>query len=135
MSDPGWPEGYNVYLLDSGASRETGPMVNIYKSKFQDIDFAQKIERQYIPLVEHALHFYLAGQTSLLAEYINMISQFQREYFEEMIPSQIKTRWDELVAKPGVYMKLCGAGGGGYFIVIDTIGGIDLNSSEFIRLN
>ena len=86
-------------------------------------------------MVEHALHFYLEGENSMLKECISTISQFQREYFDEMIPSHIKTQWDELLSKPGVYMKLCGAGGGGYFIVIDTLSGTDYDSSEFIRLN
>ncbi len=118
VADPGWPEGYKIYLLDSGLGRETGPLVQQYKNKLLDPSFAEKIQRQFIPMVEHAIHFYLASENKLLEECISIISQFQREYFTEMIPDHVKKKWNELVNKTGVYVKLCGAGGGGYFMVI-----------------
>ncbi len=135
VDDPGWPEGYKLYLLDSGMSRETGPLVNKYKAKLQNDGFAEKIEKQFIPMVEHALHFYLAGEYKLLEECVSMISQFQREHFEGMIPEHVKKQWDELVSMPGVYVKLCGAGGGGYFQVIVSGHENVLSSSDLISLS
>jgi len=132
--DPGWPEGYKIFLLDSGLGRETGPLVQMYKEKLLDPIFAEKIQRQYIPVVEHAIHFYLAGENKMLEECISNISQFQREYFQEMIPDHVKTKWDELVSKSGVYVKLCGAGGGGYFIVITAPGKDELSHIDLIKL-
>ncbi|MEP6795678.1 MAG: hypothetical protein ABJB16_15215 [Saprospiraceae bacterium] len=132
--DPGWPEGYKIYLLDSGLGRETGPLVQQYKNKLLNPSFAEKIQRQFIPVVEHAIHFYLAGENKLLEECISIISQFQREYFTEMIPEHIQKRWDELVKKPGVYVKLCGAGGGGYFMVLTLHSQNDLSSPDLITL-
>ncbi|MEO6132170.1 MAG: hypothetical protein ABIQ02_10000 [Saprospiraceae bacterium] len=120
LTDPRWPEGYKIYLLDSEVGRETGTLVQKYKEKLLDPVFEEKIQRQYIPMVEHAIHFYLAGENRLLEECLSIISQFQREYFTEMIPDHVKKRWDELVNKPGVYVKLCGAGGGGYFMIITS---------------
>ena len=134
IENPGWPEPFKVFLLDSGSARETGPLVHQYKTKLQDPVFAEKIERQYIPMVEHALHFYLAGETKMLEECISVISQFQREYFTEMIPEHVQRQWDELISMPGVYVKLCGAGGGGYFLVIDANYRNDLSSSTLISL-
>lgn len=134
IENPGWPESYKVYLLDSGAARETGPLVHQYKTKLQDPVFAEKIERQYIPMVEHALHFYLARETLMLEECISVISQFQREYFQEMIPAHVQRQWNELVAMPGVYVKLCGAGGGGYFLVININAKNLVSSSTLISL-
>jgi mevalonate kinase len=135
IHDPGWPEGYRIYLLDSGTGRETGPLVQTYKAKLKVDNFAEVIERQFIPMVEHALHFYLAGENKLLEETLSVISQFQREHFTEMIPELVRKQWDELVAMPGVYVKLCGAGGGGYFLVI-TFGDIpDTLLPKLILLN
>jgi mevalonate kinase len=119
VADPGWPEGFKVYLLDSGFPRETGPLVNSYKINLLDLTYKEKVERLYIPMVEHAIHFYLSGANILLEECISVISHFQRQYFDDMIPPDVKKKWDELISTPGVYVKLCGAGGGGYFLVID----------------
>ncbi len=120
VKDPGWPEGFQVYLLDSGVERSTGPLVQIYKELLRDPDFKLKIERDLVPIVEHAIHFYLSGSGQMLEDCLNIISQFQREHFSMLIPDLVKDRWDELTEIPGVYVKFCGAGGGGYFQVIST---------------
>jgi mevalonate kinase len=120
VHDPGWPEGYKVYLLDSGIERSTGPLVHIFKELLKDPEFKTRIKRELIPVVEHAIHFYLSGTGSMLEECISVISQFEREYFSMLIPDPVKDQWDELIELPGVYVKFCGAGGGGYFQVIST---------------
>ena len=135
VDDPGWPDGFNVYLLDAGTDRETGPLVSRYKILMQDPGFAEKVNRYFIPMVEHALHFYLLGENKMIEEGMSQISQFQREFFKDMIPEHVARQWDELVSRPGVYVKLCGAGGGGYFLVISSGARDDLISSELIALN
>jgi mevalonate kinase len=120
IKDPGWPENYQLYLLNSRLDRTTGPLVHAYKEYLKDTAFRMKIERELIPSVDHAIHGYLNGSGQLLEEFINLVSQFQREHFSMMIPDHVKDQWDELVEAPGVYVKLCGAGGGGYFQVIKT---------------
>lgn len=120
IHDPGWPEGYQVYLLDSGLERSTGPLVQAYKEYLKVPEFKMKIERELMPAVEHAIHFYLSGTGHMLEQCISVISQFQREHFAMLIPDHVKDQWDELIEKPGVYVKFCGAGGGGYFQVICT---------------
>jgi mevalonate kinase len=122
ISDPGWPEGYKVYLWDSGISRTTGPLVNAFKNQMLDAEFLSSLQRTLIPVVDHAIHFYLSGTSSMLEECISVISQFQRSYFTPMIPDPVMTVWDEVQQKRGVYMKLCGAGGGGYYLIISAAG-------------
>lgn len=135
VNDKGWPDGYKIYLLDSGHSRETGPLVTKYKKQLQDPGFSEKIKRQFIPMVEHAIHFYLGRESKMLEECFSVISQFQKEYFTDMIPAHVQKQWDELASVPGVYVKLCGAGGGGYFLVISTKPEEDFDQQELIRLN
>ncbi len=118
--DPGWPEGYEVYLLDSGIGRTTGPLVTSFKQMLGQPEFKLSIERELIPMVEHAIHFYLSGTRHMLEECIGVISEFQRKYFSKWIPDAMKKQWDETTERQGVYMKFCGAGGGGYFLVIST---------------
>jgi mevalonate kinase len=122
IHDPGWPEGFKVYLWDSGISRTTGPLVKAYKNKIQDPDFLTNIQHTLIPMVDHAIHFYLSGDASMLEQCINVISQYQRTHFTAMIPEQVMKVWDEVMEKKGTYMKLCGAGGGGYYMIITTQG-------------
>ncbi len=122
IDDPGWPTGYKVYLWDSGISRTTGPLVNVYKNKILDSGFRSLVERSLIPMVEHAIYFYLSGTASMLNECLSVISEFQRSFFKEMIPDQVMQMWKKVMEKPGVYVKLCGAGGGGFFMILSTHG-------------
>ena len=122
ISDPGWPGHYKVYLWDSGISRTTGPLVNAYKNNTQEPGFLSSIEHTLIPMVDHAIHFYLSRASSMLEQCISMISQYQRIHFKEMIPVDVMKVWDEVMQQNGIYMKLCGAGGGGYYMMISTQG-------------
>jgi mevalonate kinase len=122
ISDPGWPVGYKVYLWDSGIERTTAPLVNLYKNKIADDGFRVSLERNLIPMVDHAIHFYLSGSSTMLEECINVISQFQRQQFTEMIPAAVMEVWDGIMHRDRVYMKLCGAGGGGFFMIISASG-------------
>jgi mevalonate kinase len=118
INNPGWPEGFKVYLLDSGIGRATGPLVELYKEALKKSTFEQQVKRELIPMVEHAIHFYLAHSGQMLEECIQVISQFQRLHFSKLIPPSVQKQWDTLMKIPGVYVKFCGAGGGGYFLVI-----------------
>ena len=122
INDPGWPEGFKVYLWDSGISRTTGPLVNAYKNKIQDPDFLASLQRILNPTIDHAIHFYLSGVSSMLEQCINIISKYQRIFFKEMIPEEVMKVRDHVMEKKGVYMKLCGAGGGGFYMIISTEG-------------
>jgi mevalonate kinase len=44
------------------------------------------------------------------------ISQLQFEAFQEMIPASMQGIWLEGLKSKSYALKLCGAGGGGYFI-------------------
>lgn len=135
MKDPGWPEGFQAYLLNSGAERSTAALVHIYKELLKDQEFKFKMERELIPMVEHAIHFYLSGTGNKLEECISVISAFQREFFSMFIPDPVKDQWDEMLEIPGVYVKFCGAGGGGYFLVISTTDVPKTISDPLIRIH
>jgi mevalonate kinase len=132
--DPGWPEGFQVYLLDSGIGRATGPLVQLYKEALKQSTFELRIKRELIPMVDHAIHFYLADSGPMLEECIQVISQFQRLHFSKLIPSSIQKQWDSLIKIPGVYLKFCGAGGGGYFLVISCRNEIIPGTEELIQI-
>lgn len=120
LDDHGWPEGYQVCLLDSGITRETASLVNRYMERNEDKKITRQIKNQLMPLVDHAIDSYIDKKKDKLEQSIEAIGQFQREHFEDMIPDSVREKWDRLSELPGVYVKLCGAGGGGYFLVIDT---------------
>lgn len=115
--DCGRPEHCFVYVWDSGKMRKTAPLVAHYKELLNNIDFSQKVNNALIPYVEHAIHYYLAGQTQEMFLCLEQISKFQRLYFKDFIPENAREKWDEISSEGHGFMKLCGAGGGGEFLV------------------
>ena len=53
-----------------------------------------------------------------IPESMHRLSIVQRQDMSWLIPASIQGLWDEVLAK-GNAMKLCGAGGGGYFLLHD----------------
>jgi mevalonate kinase len=119
-----WPEGWHIYLYNSGQSRETSGLVQLFKDHLTHNSFRQKVERDLTPIVDHAIHFFMQESDRMLEECISVISLFQREYLIDLIPSPVQQVWDDLMRHAGVYVKLCGAGGGGFYLVISTQGPI-----------
>lgn len=132
--DPGIPQGWNLYLLDSQTDRSTSALVHTYQEKFSDPDFASSVTKLLIPVVDHAIHFYLSGSQEMLTTCLQQISSFQRKYFDAMIPLSVQQTWDTLMQLPGVIVKLCGAGGGGFFLIFST-GEADLSAYNLISLH
>jgi mevalonate kinase len=132
IEDPGWPAGMHVYLLDSGIGRTTAPLVVTYKAMCEDPAFLKRVMHELRPMVELAIHAYLQQASDLLLQAISEIALFQRTHFQAMIPPAVRARWDALSALPGVRVKLCGAGGGGYFLVISDHA---LHAPDLIRIH
>jgi len=118
VDDPGWPQGLHGYLFDSGQSRTTAPLVAAYRASLENPGFRDTIERELRPMVEMAIHAYLQGAPGLLWQAIQAVSEMQRIYFKAMIPGDVARMWDALATNDHVRMKLCGAGGGGFFLVL-----------------
>ncbi len=99
---------FQFYLVDTGMSRNTANFVKIFKSKLEDIAFANAVKRLG-QLNNQAIEFLRSGNENL-KEVFDEISKLQQDYFSEMIPEIIKP----LMIKN--HLKLCGAGGGGFFL-------------------
>ena len=64
----------------------------------------------------------------------NSVKELSKETFnnfQEMIPEKIKHKWKEGINNDSYYMKLCGSGGGGFFLAYDFDNQINSSFSEF----
>ncbi|MBR9922402.1 MAG: mevalonate kinase [Bacteroidetes bacterium] len=105
-----------LYLLDTGISRSTAPLVRQFLEMCEDPAYKLRIENDLNPLVAEAIRAYLQEDAEDLRESWVRISQLQWELFQPMIPEDFKKLWEEGLHSGDYYLKLCGAGGGGYFL-------------------
>lgn len=101
---------YVFYLLNSRKRRETSPLVKIYLENYKNLSFKNNIDRLSL-LNKKAINAYIDDQCDLL-DIFKEISHLQRQVFDDMILPEMSDRFKNLD------LKLCGAGGGGYYLGI-----------------
>ncbi|MCO6477465.1 MAG: mevalonate kinase [Phaeodactylibacter sp.] len=109
-------ESGSFFLLDTGISRKTGPLVEKFLLKCEDAAFSKAMQEELVPATENAIRNYLAGKREALFSEMRRISKFQYEHFQEMIPPAFSGPWEEGLNSEAFHLKLCGAGGGGFLL-------------------
>ncbi|MCB9290298.1 MAG: mevalonate kinase [Lewinellaceae bacterium] len=104
------------FLLDTGISRKTSPLVERFLQKCENGVFAGALKSELVPATEQAIQDYLSGQRESLFSAVRRISFFQYRHFQEMIPVPFRAAWEEGLSSQSFYLKLCGAGGGGFLL-------------------
>lgn len=116
-SIPSYREGVGgIFLINSGRLRHTAPLVNIFLEKMKNRDFKEKVENSLLPVTNDCIESFLQEDCHRLYSSFRNLSQFQREFFEPMIPRLFLDLWSLGLANDNFYLKLCGAGGGGFLL-------------------
>jgi len=107
----------NFFLINSGIQRQTAPLVQLFKNKLLDKDYQRKIEVTFVPLSNQLQECWLSGDKFNFESFMKQYSVMQLELFPEYYPESIK-RIALHGLKTGDYsVKLCGAGGGGMYLL------------------
>ena len=103
------------YLFDSGKPRNGSSMIQLFLENFEKPSV--QIER-LIALNNEIINSFLRS-TSVEENYntICEISKLQLENLTFMIPDTIAEIWKQGLSSDKFSMKICGAGGGGYFLI------------------
>lgn len=109
-------ENHDLFLLDTRLPRKTGPLVNIFLEKSKEKYYMARTSSVLIPDTEDAIDDFLNGNEKALFEKMHSISHFQFKYFQEMIPDDFREIWLNGLSRDLYKLKLCGAGGGGFFL-------------------
>jgi mevalonate kinase len=105
-----------VFLVDTQQPRRTGPLVQWFLERSGTADFGGALEQTYLPAHEQLVEGWLRADPLLFWPNLERASQFQFEHFEPMIPAGIRPLWQRSLERPGVSLKICGAGGGGFLL-------------------
>jgi mevalonate kinase len=112
-------ETLQFYLLDSGVSRSTQPLVEIFNNKRSSDVFRKTILDPLKKISDQAVEQFLTSDKALFKT-IGQLSRLQYEGFEEMILPEFRSIWKTGLESNSFYLKLCGAGGGGYYLAIGS---------------
>lgn len=105
-----------VFLLDSGESSETAPMVDIFFKSMKNKNFNKMIREDFIKTTDSCVDNFLAGDFKSLFSDTKKLSQIVFENFKPMIPQNFHKIWKTGIESNDYFLKLCGSGGGGYIL-------------------
>ena len=108
--------GGGVFLLDSGMTGETAPMVQLFMEKMKHEGFRSMLKNEFVRYTDQCVEDFLNGDVSSLFGNIKRLSKVVLDHFQPMIPKQFHQLWQLRLATNAYYLKLCGSGGGGYML-------------------
>ena len=105
-----------VFLLDSGSTGETAPMVQIFMEKMKNEGFRSMLKDQFIKHTDACVEDFVNGNVKSLFGNLKQLSHVVLDNFKPMIPAKFHALWKQGIETNDYYLKLCGSGGGGYIL-------------------
>ncbi len=105
-----------VFLMDSEQVGETAPMVEIFMDKMKNEGFRKMISEEFALHTDACINDFLEGDIKSLFTNIKQLSKVVLGNFKPMIPQNFHQIWQKGLDSDDYYLKLCGSGGGGYFL-------------------
>ena len=105
-----------VFLLDSGMSSETAPMVDLFFKSMKNKNYNKIIKEKFIKTTDECVEDFLNGNFNSLFTNMKILSKVVLENFKPMIPKDFHQLWKKGIESDDYFLKLCGSGGGGYIL-------------------
>ena len=105
-----------VFLLDSGTSSETAPMVELFFKSMKNKNYNKIIKENFIKTTDDCVEDFLKGNFNSLFTNMKILSKVVLENFKPMIPKDFHDLWAKGIESDDYFLKLCGSGGGGYIL-------------------
>jgi len=105
-----------VFLLDSGSTGETAPMVQLFMEKMKQEGFRNMLKNQFIKHTDACVEDFVNGNVKSLFGNLKQLSHVVLDNFKPMIPIKFHQLWKQGIDTNEYYLKLCGSGGGGYIL-------------------
>ena len=102
------------YLVDSGVTRSGKNLIEEFRTRA--ISFPDVYD-QIKNVNNHIIETIASGEEDIFYA-VNELSQLQYDHMNYMIVDSIKSIWADSLERKDIAFKICGAGGGGYYLVM-----------------
>ena len=121
---------FKVYIIDSQIDSSTKKMIKVFENKISKSEFRLFFNSKFINNTNQCID-HLINTSKLFRDSVKELSNDTLHNFQEMIPEKLKHKWKEGIKNDSYYMKLCGSGGGGFFLAYDFDNQINSSFSDF----
>lgn len=120
--DIGAPDGLSFFLIDSGLPRSTERMVTHFLERAKDPVFESLLRQAMVPIQRQCIEALFRNDATRLWDSMKMLSQIQYDHMPEFIPEANQSFWRAGLKSGAFFLKICGAGGGGYLLGLTQTG-------------
>ena len=106
---------HRFFMIDTGVSRQTSDLVNVFTLMKEDHKFGEELKKLKL-WNSKAIENLIDENERTLEEAVKIISALQWKKFQPMIHSSVVQSWEEGLNTGNYFIKLCGSGGGGYYL-------------------
>jgi len=107
---------FKAFLLNTVRPRQTGPYVKLFLQKCKDTKFESMLNESLIKANDMCIKSFLSPGYRTFWKSLKLISQIQYDHLPEFIPEAFKPLWKQGLVNDEFYLKICGAGGGGFIL-------------------
>lgn len=109
--------GWQFFLLDTRHPRSTGPLVAHFTARYDtDAEFRSRTDTHWIAPNDAAIDALLHNDMDTLWANFAAISTFQLQELPPMVLPHTRQIWADGLDGGPYLLKLCGAGGGGFYL-------------------
>ena len=105
-----------IFLINTGRPRKTEHLVNEFMNRIKDPEFAHKFKENYIAWNNKCITSLALGDLKEFSKNLALLSRFQLKNMTGMVPKDFARLWEDGIQSREFYLKLCGAGGGGFIL-------------------
>lgn len=120
---------FHPFLIDTGIERNTASLVAFFKDKMRDKHYQSIMQNELVGFSNSCIDAVLQEDVNRFFENIQRLSEFQLIHLADMIPRAFVPLWQQGLNTDKFYLKLCGAGGGGFILGFAK----DENSVDYLK--
>lgn len=108
---------FKIFLVNTHTPRKTAPLVDKFLTKYDTKQiFAKIIDTEIIPITNEIIADFVSLNFESTYNKIKTLSKLQLENYGDLILSKHKPIWKKAIDSNDFYLKICGAGGGGFML-------------------
>ena len=108
---------FQTFLIDTKQPRKTAPLVNLFLETYKNNkDFAFQVDNNIIPLTNDIINDFLSNNLKETYSKIAQLSKLHLENFKFLILDKHLSIWENALNNKDFFLKICGAGGGGFML-------------------
>ncbi|MCB0669265.1 MAG: hypothetical protein KDC80_25755 [Saprospiraceae bacterium] len=119
---------FSIYLIYTRIKRDAQKLINQFRTHCENTGFRNHMEELAIAASAMVDSFI---QKEWKTSYLHDISALQYEHMDFLIPPEIREIWKNILNDPNNHLKLCGAGGGGCYLLFSSSGQLPNSLGNF----